>query len=47
MNETLPSGAVDCERSTNMWVASVSPSETVIGVDPFGVTQKSWCMPIA
>ena len=47
MNETWPSGAKDWDRSMNMWVASVSPREAVIGVEPLGVTQKSSCMPIA
>ena len=47
MNVTLPSGAYGWDRSMNMWVASVSPRPTVIGVEPAGTTLKSWCMPIA
>ena len=46
-NDTLPWGAKGWDRSIAMWVASVSDSPTLTGVDPVGVTKKSWCMPIA
>ncbi len=47
MKDTLPSGTTEVEVWMNILVSEVSPRVTRTGVEPFGTTQKSACIPAA
>ena len=47
MKLTLPAGAEGWDRWMDISVDEVSARATVTGVEPVGVTKKSWCIPAA